>query len=175
MNLEKLIDESLQELAAQKPIDDITVQMIVDNAQISKASFYNYYLNKGQLVSNNAQKVLPRFAECPKPNWITYLNSLYMVMSEKKAFFASVAGCQFSEDTINGNAAFFKLQLNKALEEKKIDLNLPENAESIFNYAEFLAHFIRDFAIGKEPWDSQEQVVKIMVANIPVSIARYLK
>lgn len=50
LSTEELILESFRELASERPVDDISVQDIVDNCGLSKRSFYNYFQGKDDLL-----------------------------------------------------------------------------------------------------------------------------
>lgn len=47
----ELLGESIQELAKQKPVDKITVKEIVDNCNLSPATFYRHFHDKFELIA----------------------------------------------------------------------------------------------------------------------------
>lgn len=50
MNAKKIIAEAAFSLFKERPFDDITVQMILDKAEVSRKTFYKYYFDKYELM-----------------------------------------------------------------------------------------------------------------------------
>ena len=64
----KLLHEALLELVLEKPYQDITVQDIIDRANVGRSTFYAHYLDKDHLLKSgfeNLQEIFEKLALQP--------------------------------------------------------------------------------------------------------------
>lgn len=89
MKPKKYLLEAARKLIIEKGIDNITVQDILDESSVSRATFYKYYRDKydlanafyGEYVTEN---ILPRYNGA---NWDTLLIEILTFVKEHKSYF----------------------------------------------------------------------------------------
>src|SRR5829696_3488770 len=59
----QLLIQSLESLILEKPYADITVQDIIDRANVGRSTFYTHFLDKDHLLKSTIDKVRDTFAE----------------------------------------------------------------------------------------------------------------
>lgn len=59
---QQLLMQALEGLIMEKPYADITVQDIIDRANVGRSTFYAHYLDKDHLLKSNIEKVRDAFA-----------------------------------------------------------------------------------------------------------------
>lgn len=52
MNARKILLQTIERLAAEKPVEKISVQEILDEAEVSRKTFYKYFLDKYELANS---------------------------------------------------------------------------------------------------------------------------
>lgn len=62
----KILKESLFELMAQKPMNQITVKEIVDRADVNRSTFYHYYTDVLNMIECIEEEVYQQFLESIK-------------------------------------------------------------------------------------------------------------
>lgn len=59
MNSEAVIENTTMSLLATTPIDHVTINMVVEASDVSKATFYRHYLDKYDLVNHLFDRLIP--------------------------------------------------------------------------------------------------------------------
>lgn len=57
-----MLGNALVELMLEKPFDDITVQNILDRADVGRSTFYDHYTDKEDLLLSEIARVIQQFA-----------------------------------------------------------------------------------------------------------------
>lgn len=91
MNTKKFICDTMLELIKEKDFDKITVQNILNRAQISRSTFYSYFENKYNVISwychEQARQMQEGFRE---PSWYELTLRLNKFASKNRFFFKSM-------------------------------------------------------------------------------------
>ncbi len=75
---QKDIVESFKHLITKKHFEDITIQMIADEAGVSRATFYRYFRDKYDIMNYNYQSILDK---CMKENQTQTFQELFYAMT----------------------------------------------------------------------------------------------
>jgi AcrR family transcriptional regulator len=86
------LGDALVELLVQKPFDDITVQDVLDRAEVSRSTFYTHYRDKNDLFLSDAEEffegmatALSRFGD--KSERIAPVQELFAHVGEVRPFY----------------------------------------------------------------------------------------
>jgi AcrR family transcriptional regulator len=86
------LGEALVELLVKKPFDDITVQDVLDGAEVSRSTFYTHYRDKNDLFLSDVEEffesmatALSRFGD--KSERVAPVQELFAHIGESRAFY----------------------------------------------------------------------------------------
>jgi AcrR family transcriptional regulator len=86
---ENLLFDALSQLLQKKSIDKLSVKEIIQEADVSRSTFYRYYYDKHDLLNSNYEKILEntlyRFNE--GISWKDSVYSIYSVIKENLKLF----------------------------------------------------------------------------------------
>ena len=141
-----VLAESLKELAITKPIDKITIKEITDKAGVIRATFYNHFQDKYELlewitVNELFAPVDPLLATGMLKECVTFILT---TMEKEKEFYKRAA--QF-EGQNSFNEIFNRCVANAVL--KYIDI---EALTSIADYKWLTKEFVADFLAHSISW-----------------------
>lgn len=92
LTTKELIGASFHELAAEKPIDKITVKEIADNCGVSTTTFYNHFQDKFELVGwmydHLADIIFADFLKGRK-TWKDVLRDFIAILNDDRGFYAN--------------------------------------------------------------------------------------
>ena len=86
-----LLEESMKELMNTRPLQKITVQMILENCGISRPTFYNYFFDKYDLINQIFKANVDSFAKLrpAKTNWSIALGNMLAHMKTEQIFYTN--------------------------------------------------------------------------------------
>ncbi|MDO4527826.1 MAG: TetR family transcriptional regulator [bacterium] len=93
MNTKKIITDAAFSLFREFPFDAITVQMILNRAEVSRKTFYKYFKDKYELMELNYRKVMDQHIRdyYNGHNWYDILMFLYDYINEERMYFKHVS------------------------------------------------------------------------------------
>ena len=94
MNTKKIITDAAFSLFREFPFDVITVQMILNKAEVSRKTFYKYFQDKYELMELYYRRVMDQYIKnhYNGQNWYDILCFLYDFIGEERAFLKHVSG-----------------------------------------------------------------------------------
>ncbi len=103
MNTKKFICDTMLELIKEKDFDKITVQDVLDRAQIARSTFYTYFESKYDVINwychNQASQILESIDD---RNWYELSLHLNKFASKHKFFFK----CMYEKDSSQSYFAY---------------------------------------------------------------------
>jgi len=100
MNARKIITDAAFSLFKEFPFDTITVQMILNRAEVSRKTFYKYFKDKYELMELYYRIVMDRHIQdfYDGHNWHDILMFLYDFIKEEKQYFKHVSSASGSDN-----------------------------------------------------------------------------
>ncbi len=94
MNTKKIITEAAFSLFREFPFDVITVQMILNRAEVSRKTFYKHFEDKYELMELYYRRTMDQYIQkyYDGHNWSDILCFLYDFINEERSYFKHVAG-----------------------------------------------------------------------------------
>lgn len=89
MNAPDIIMQAMLKVVRQHSFEKITVQMILDEAQVSRSTFYRYYNDKYDLVNQYYQNHVRALYETHH-SWHECMGGIYQFMGENRIYFSKV-------------------------------------------------------------------------------------
>lgn len=104
MNIKKTFRNSIVELVKEKKFKEITIQMILDHASLSRATFYRYYKDKYDLLNDYYQYHLEQMLENKNfSSWEERLTAIYSFLLNNIEYFKKA----FDVEGVNSFWNFF--------------------------------------------------------------------
>jgi AcrR family transcriptional regulator len=174
MNLELFIENTMVSLMKTNSVDDITINMILESSQVSKASFYRHYVDKFDLVNTIFDHLIP-----PEANqvgktikWSEFMMVLFDVFGKNRSFLSEAYKCEDFNNLKRHSEAFFEQLINHVLKNQNIDTSNP----SILLSAQFFSVSLNSFMVEwveKGGRDTIYNTVKMMHEAVPHNIYPY--
>ena len=91
MQIRTLLEESMKELMNTKPLQKITVQMILENCSVSRPTFYNYFFDKYDLINQIFKKNVDTLAKgrSARSNWSVAIGNMLAHMKKEQVFYTN--------------------------------------------------------------------------------------
>lgn len=97
MDTKNIISNAMFGLLQRKPFEEITVQLILDEAKVSRATFYRHFRDKYELMNWGYQSYADKIiAKYEGENWQVILQQLYQFYYDHHKFLEhafNVTGC----------------------------------------------------------------------------------
>lgn len=92
----KILADSIMELMNQKSLHKITVQMITDNCNLTRQTFYYYFKDKYDLVNWIFESLINEICQTFSPNrpWNQVLGKMLVAMKEHQKFYLNAIHCE---------------------------------------------------------------------------------
>lgn len=93
MNTKKIITDAAFSLFREFPFDVITVQMILNKAEVSRKTFYKYFQDKYELMALYYRRIMDQYIKdhYNGHNWHDILCFLYDFIKEERTYFKHVS------------------------------------------------------------------------------------
>ena len=110
MNPKKYLIESIRNLSSKMSFEDITVQMILDDADVSRGTFYKYFRDKYDLANSYYSEFVKEniISKYDGSNWDSLLKEMLEFVKKNREF--------FQEMIKNGNTDFLSFISSFGLE-----------------------------------------------------------
>lgn len=143
----QLLAQSLQELMATTPLEKISVNDIVDHANVGRNTFYYHFEDKYDLVNWYFQSGITRFLVelSAYSNWNALLAALETYFLENKVFYCNA----LAYNGQNSLQQYMFDYLRSIFEQNARELNPDANAEEIRKIGQFFAGAMMGILI---PW-----------------------
>jgi probable dihydroxyacetone kinase regulator len=94
--VKELLAESIKELMNEKTLQKITVQMIVNNCNLTRQTFYYHFKDKFDLVNWIFMTTIDHISESSSPYhpWNEVLGEMLNVMKKDKKFYVNAMNCE---------------------------------------------------------------------------------
>jgi AcrR family transcriptional regulator len=116
------LGEALVELLVQKPFDDITVQEVLDRAEVSRSTFYTHYRDKNDLFLSDVDQffegmatALSRFED--KSERLAPVQELFAHIGEARPFYDALVESGRMHDVIQLGQGHFSRGMEQRLNE----------------------------------------------------------
>ena len=176
MNTKEIITTAAFELFEEKPFNDITVQMILDKAHVSRSTFYQYFSDKHALMHLYYRAFMDQniMANFDGHNWESVLERLLAFVEEKNDYFRNVSETEgqnsFWEFLWQYSFDFYKgIKLRN---EKREELTELERMTIIAGVGGSIA-VLKQLIEGDVDLERQE-VAKLLCTMLPQSYQEYL-
>lgn len=95
-SIKQILADSIKELMNEKPLKKITVQMIADNCQLTRQTFYHHFLDKFDLVNWIFCTSIDSIVSCSSHElpWRTVLAEMLMSMKQDQKFYVNAMSCE---------------------------------------------------------------------------------
>ena len=173
VNIPKTIEQSLLQLINTRRLDDITIQSLCEQADVSKTSFYKYYKDKYDLVNKVFDRIMPegldqigrniRFSEA--------LNLVFDALGKERPFLRQA---YYSDDfnNLENHTVDYLVSLLSQLIQNKNGTLTDQVIFSCHFFAVSLARFIREW-VQKGGNDTKENLIQAILKSAPWSISTY--
>ena len=96
MNTKKIITDAAFRLFEEIPFEDITVQKILDSAQVSRRTFYKYFEDKYDLMHMYYYDIVDKYIDenFDGHNWASITEKILLFISSHKEYFNNVKNVQ---------------------------------------------------------------------------------
>ena len=174
----EILTASFQELAAEKSIDKITIQEIVDNCEYSPATFYRYFKDKYDLIAWEHTRAVAEIMDQISANNCPWKQSLYegaRLYNENKEYLVNLL------QHTSGHDSFMRYmtEINSAALEKYI-LSVNGNrklSHKEMMYVKIYCHgFVGlacDWILG-ETNTTLEEIAEVYEKSVPEPLRKYL-
>ena len=94
MNARKILIEAMYDLVLEKPFEQITVQNVLDRADISRGTFYKYFKDKYDLANSYIKDYIDNviFKQYDGSNWAALYPQLIQFVYDHKTYFQALLG-----------------------------------------------------------------------------------
>jgi len=94
--IKELLAESIKELMNEITLQKITVQMIVENCNLTRQTFYYHFKDKFDLVNWIFRTSIDCITESSSPNlpWSSVLGDMLFVMKKDQKFYVNAMNCE---------------------------------------------------------------------------------
>lgn len=95
-NIKQLLAESIKELMNGKSLHKITVQMITDNCDLTRQTFYYHFEDKFDLVNWIFRTNIDNISATSSPNipWVGVLSEMLVSMKKDQKFYVNAMNCE---------------------------------------------------------------------------------
>lgn len=129
----KFLAEALRDLILEKGYDDVTVQDIIDRANVGRSTFYAHYESKEQLLVGNIN-FQQSLAHPPGDEVYPMGINLSYLFNHTKEHLSLVRGIADTRGMIAITDYFTELCVAKILEHHKTKLPRSKTAQKVFRY-----------------------------------------
>ncbi|EEJ71031.1 TetR family transcriptional regulator [Lactobacillus ultunensis] len=174
----ELLSESLHDLAKIKSIDKITVKEIAENCGVSKATFYNYFQDKYDLINwiynYQLHNVLDEYAK-KNISWKNVLNQLINILNNDKTYFRNALKNTFGPNSFYISASQETMDwLINLLKERYPEQLDDEIVFDIKCYISGLSFIVTRWYLNQSNY-SVKELVQYATNAIPEKLKMYLK
>ena len=158
----QLLAQSLQELMATTPLEKISVNDIVDHANVGRNTFYYHFEDKYDLVNWYFQSGITRFLVelSAYSNWNALLAALEAYFLENKVFYCNA----LAYNGQNSLQQYMFDYLRSIFEQNARELNPDANAEETRKIGQFFADGYPD-PVGAQRHEEQRPVQRLGVVD----------
>jgi len=176
MNIEGYIEKAAVDLLKEESLKSLTIDMIVEKAEVSKTSFYRHYLDKYDLINRIFDGLFPEEFEQVSHNFsfkeIMYL--VFDVLSKNRNFLIKTLEVDISDP--NGLPQHFIKTAEKymlsTIKNKGGNTNLPDVQMAVKEISYFAYNYIHEWLI-KGGNNTIDNIIEMLTKVLPYNIHEY--
>lgn len=116
------LGDALVALLVEKPFDDITVQDVLDRAQVSRSTFYSHYRDKNDLLLSDAEDFFEAMANAlsrrgDQSERVAPVKELFAHIAEVRPFYDALVASGRGQDLLELGQGHFGLGIERRLRE----------------------------------------------------------
>jgi AcrR family transcriptional regulator len=174
MNLEKVIEDTMVSLMKENTIEDITVNMVLEKADVSKASFYRHYIDKYDLVNKIFDHLIPaEISQVGKTiKWSEFMLVFFDVFGKNREFLKEGYHSDDYNNLRSHSEEFFRNLIFAVIKNQNVDTS----QKSIIMSANFFSVSLNSFMVDwvrKGGDDTIYNLVQRMHEAVPHNIYPY--
>jgi len=125
------LGSALVELIQEKPIDDVTVQEVLDRASVGRSTFYLHFSDKNDLLLSQLEKFLEQMSTAlsirrEESLRVVPVAELFAHIGSQKKIYRALADSGRLNDFFDLAQGYFSRGIEQRLRESKRLLNLPQ-------------------------------------------------
>ena len=178
MNIEGYIEKATVSLLKEVSLRNLTIDMIVSKAEVSKTSFYRHYLDKYDLINRIFDGLFPEELDQVGQNFsfreIMYL--VFDVLGKNRSFLVKTLDVDINEPSGLPQHALKSIEkyLFFAIKNKGGDIKSPDIEMAVKEMALFANYYIRNWLI-RGGTDTIENITDSIIKVIPYNIHKYFE
>ena len=129
------LGDAMVALLVEKPFDDITVQDVLDRAQVSRSTFYTHYRDKNDLFLSDAEEffegmatALSRFGD--KSDRVAPVQELFAHIGEVRPFYNALIASGRNQDILELGREHFARGIEQRFNEMPRARSIPSHRRS---------------------------------------------
>jgi len=168
------LGSALMELIQEKPIDDVTVQEVLDRASVGRSTFYLHFSDKNDLLLSQLEKFLEKMSTAlsirkEESHRVVPVSELFAHIGNQKKIYRALADSGRLIDFFDLAQGYFSRGIEQRLKESKRLPKLPQRelAARAFALAGSLLSLLRWWLDrgAKEPTGEMDELFHRMVWN----------
>lgn len=175
MDSRRALIDSMSKLLVQRSIDKLTVQMIIDDAGVSRGTFYSYFADKYDLMNAYFRDQTEKhMSHIDKGTWVDMLTKGATFMRKHRAYFL-----QALQSTGQNSFHEFWYQnsydnITKGVKQRSGRTKLSQKERRAIRF--FTAGYVQTMTdwIKEEKAESPRQIAQLICEFIPAPIKPYM-
>ncbi len=134
------LGDALVALLVEKPFDEITVQDVLDRAEVSRSTFYTHYRDKNDLFLSDAEEFFEMMAGAlsragDKSDRVAPVQELFAHIAEVRPFYDALIASGRSHDLLELGQGHFARGIAQRFNEVSRASSIPPGSRSAIAYA----------------------------------------
>ena len=164
----KLISEAFIKLSCKKSFSDISVKDITEEAMINRATFYNHYLDKYDLLEKVvAERLSLNLGCCREKSLLTLEQTIKEIFFSLTRFEESLQSYSSSQEESGTIDSIVKLELNNIFSKKLSQINPALEDKLVEKLAKWLTSSVREMSRDWTASDSSETPEEYIAPLLP--------
>jgi len=174
-NTRLVFAEALYNIVENKPLDKITVKDIVDYCKSSRQTFYNYFIDKNDLIhwifQNDQEEILQIFDL--GHSWHEALNQTYQLFCDHKIFYTKIMKEEGQNSFISALFEYTKAYYEKSIVRRFGERELTEDLKFCIQFNTYGAvNMCRNWMLSGMNI-SPDKMSALIIENMPERLKRY--
>jgi AcrR family transcriptional regulator len=174
MNIAKAVENSMLDLIETNRLENITIEMICEHAEVSKTSFYRYFKDKYDLVNQIYDSIMPSNIDQTGKNikWTEMMMIIFDSLGKNRNFLRQAYLCDDFNDLKKHTFDFNQKIIRTLIENKGGGTKDPDVEFSIWLFSDSIADFQKNW-IATGGGDTKENLIRRLRRSVPYIIYPY--